>query len=243
MIWIVALRLTTTVRASLFTSTYPLIMVFWMRLRGIKVSAGETVGVLCSLAGLGVCMLDGIDGSSTDGETSLSFLGDAMCFLSAFFFTFNIAFGSTVRQTVPLFTYNFIVSMVLMLEAGAFSLIVESDTSFGTGRRGVFGWTDHDMIVVAFLVMGLFVSALGLTAFNFGVKYMNPVIFSTIQLADPAITGWISWTAGLEGLPGKYTMIGGLIVTVGILFVIIFEHRRKVAMESLQNEKASQGQE
>ena len=51
-LWVAALCYTSTARASLFSSTYPLILLVWMRWKGVQVSWLETVGVVVALVGI-----------------------------------------------------------------------------------------------------------------------------------------------------------------------------------------------
>lgn len=50
--WIIALQYTTTFKASVLCSIYPLLLVAWMKIKGISVSKLEGVGVLISFIGL-----------------------------------------------------------------------------------------------------------------------------------------------------------------------------------------------
>jgi len=70
--------------------------------------------------------------------------------------------------------------------------------------------------------------------FNYAVKYVSPLLFSTVPLLDPILTGGISWAWGLEGVPSWSTFLGGGIVMIGIGIVVISEHRRKVREEDQQ---------
>jgi hypothetical protein len=38
--------------------------------------------------------------------------------------------------------------------------------------------------------------------------------------------GWMSWVVGLEDVPHTWTITGGLVILVGVGFVVVFEHKR-----------------
>ena len=40
----------------------------------------------------------------------------------------------------------------------------------------------------------------GILGWNFCLKHIDAVVFSTVGLADPVLTGYIAWFIGLEGL-------------------------------------------
>jgi drug/metabolite transporter (DMT)-like permease len=75
-LWVVALPYTSTPRASLFCSTYPLLLVPYMKyVQKIPVSVGETVGVVIAFLGIVVSEMDslavGAGDASPDGMESV----------------------------------------------------------------------------------------------------------------------------------------------------------------------------
>ena len=76
-LWVVALPYTSTPRASLFCSTYPLLLVPYMKyVQKIPVSVGETLGVVVAFAGIVVSEMDSLGvpvegGGSMDGMESV----------------------------------------------------------------------------------------------------------------------------------------------------------------------------
>lgn len=58
------------------------------------------------------------------------------------------------------------------------------------------------------------------------MTHISPLIFSSIQLVDPIMTGIIAWIAGIEGIPDLYTWIGGFVVISGVALITYGEHQR-----------------
>ena len=61
---------------------------------------------------------------------------------------------------------------------------------------GIFGWvTSHDLfwIIVLFAFLIGFLGFLGKTI---ALRSLSAVVYSTFQLMDPAMTGWMAWMAG-----------------------------------------------
>jgi hypothetical protein len=67
----------------------------------------------------------------------------------------------------------------------------------------------------------------------FQIQHISPLVFSSITLVDPAITGLIAWLCGIEGVPDIATWAGGFVVVFGVGLIIVGESRR----ESAEKEK------
>lgn len=237
-LWVTSLRYTTTVRASLFGSLYPLVLVVYSRVTGVKVSKGEALGVVLAFGGVAITLIPGGSSSSSSDqgsstkESGKEFLGDAMNMVGSALVAINIIFAQHVRKTLPVFTYSTIntINVTLWLSFG--TLVIER-VSFSNDMDGLFGWTRPELVGIMML-FGFVVGILGLIGFNVAVKHISAVVFSTVQLVDPALTGFIAWIWGLEGIPSVATFIGGVVVALGIAAVVVFEARRKRAEESAQ---------
>ena len=52
------------------------------------------------------------------------------------------------------------------------------------------------IIVSQMLLFGILV-AFCIGGYNYAMQYISPLVFSSVQLIDPAVTGLISWLAGM----------------------------------------------
>jgi hypothetical protein len=98
----------------------------------------------------------------------------------------------------------------------------------------IFGWTSSHWIV-PILLFGFIVGVICVAGFNYAISYISPLVFSSILLVDPAITGIISWSAGLEYNPSLQTWVVGFTVVTGVLLIIIGENSREKGSETVQN--------
>jgi drug/metabolite transporter (DMT)-like permease len=250
-LWVVALPYTSTPRASLFCSTYPLLLVPYMKfVQRVPVSGGEVLGVAISFIGILVTEIGSLmeeetggaamvqDGSGTPSSTLLDangwtngqrqLYGDVLCIGSSLLLGLNILFAEKTRKVLPLFSYS-LSSAVIVLLLLVFGALWSEDATLSTDPlHGVFGWMVGDMLWLN-LAFGFVVGMIGVLGFNFAVKYVNPLIFSSTQLLDPGLTGLLSWAAGLEGWPSASTFLGIAIVTLGIGFITVYQHRREGA--------------
>ncbi len=60
------------------------------------------------------------------------------------------------------------------------------------------------------------------------MQYISPLVFASVTLVDPAITGLISWCAGLEGIPDLKTWLSGFVVISGVALITYGEHLREL---------------
>jgi hypothetical protein len=63
------------------------------------------------------------------------------------------------------------------------------------------------------------------------IQFVSPLVFSTVVLVDPAVSGFIAWVAGLEGAPPLLSWFGGIFIIGGIFYVSIGEYMRKLQHE------------
>lgn len=226
-LWVVAIPLTSTARASLFCSLYPLLLVGYMKWRGHNISRGEVFGVLISIVGIVVSEITSLLAPADPTQDQhLKLVGDILCILASILIAMNIVAGGRARTVMRLMTYTFICSVFVTFFLFILTMTFEDSTFDTDPQTGVFGWV-HGQWLYLILVFGFTVGFLGLVGFNFAVKHVSPVIFSTVQLLDPGVTAVMSYGAGLESLPDISTFLGVGIVSIGIGFVVYYESKRK----------------
>jgi hypothetical protein len=67
------------------------------------------------------------------------------------------------------------------------------------------------------------------------VQFIDPLVFSSVQLVDPILVGLISWRCGLEPPPILLVWLGGGTIILGILLLTYGEHDRN-RHESIMSE-------
>src|SRR5690349_11841353 len=81
---------TTTSRASLFCSTYPLMLLGYMKYKGTKLSWGEIIGVLISVVGIVVSELSELIEGGSQQNFWTQFTGSPVCTNTSDHTYFNI---------------------------------------------------------------------------------------------------------------------------------------------------------
>jgi hypothetical protein len=72
------------------------------------------------------------------------------------------------------------------------------------------------------------------------MQYIDALLFSSLLLLTIPTTGFISWFLSIEGIPDKYTVIGGCVILIGIALITYSEHYRgKVSQQVLDSTSES----
>lgn len=242
LLWIAALQYTTTSRASLFASIYPLIIILDEKRRGVRVSAGEFVGVFIALVGVICTELTSIltneesnrlvVGDGDGGSSGSMLVGDVLCLISGIIYAADIRLSNVIRKEMNLFEYTTINTILSTLLVGVYSLAAEGATFSMDRQHGLFGWLSDSKLALLVSLFGLIVGLLGIVAFNLSIRYISPIIISTALLTDPGLTAIIAYIGQLEGIPPPSTFIGFAIVSLGIACTIIYQHKREKVEET-----------
>ena len=226
--WISGLAYTTTVRASIMASLHPLMLVFVLSLSGKKkVTAIEWAGTCISILGIVVATSRGLfhfvnntsDEDNVASTAKKQMLGDVLCIMASAAEVGVILNRTATKKHVPLFMYTTITTLQVAIFVSIASVVLD-DTE--RGRVGIFcidencifGWVSHTWLL-KMLLFGLVIGVVCIAGFNYAIQFIPPLVFSSILLVDPAVTGVISWLLGLEGIPDYLTFIGGTTVVLG----------------------------
>ncbi|KAF0852337.1 mitochondrial RhaT domain-containing protein [Andalucia godoyi] len=228
-LWVSSLLFTTTVRASMFSSLYPALIVIVYRYRGVNVSKGEICGVSISVSGVVLSMTEEFLNSAEPSPSMAhgpAWIGDLMnIFLSAVICC-EIFLSAHARKHISLFMYTCLSSICCLLFLVVMSGLFEHFTWDSDPKTGLFGWAAHEWLL-PLLVFGLIVGCIGIAGFNLAVHWIPPLTFSIVQLCDPILVAFMSWCASIEGIPSVWTFLGGIVLSVGTAIVVISEDRRK----------------
>lgn len=245
--WISGLEFTTTVHASLFASLHPLVLVVYIRVIGEYITYFEWTGIFVALLGVIIAASQGLlkfasSFSSSEDPVKNELLGDVLCIIASLSEALVIINRRAIKKYVPLFQYTFATTLIVAICSSIASFLFDGTSDIGTDDievfclrdNCIFGWMSSKWIV-PILLFGFIVGVICVAGFNYAVMYISPLVFSSILLVDPAITGMISWSAGLEDIPSLQTWVGGLTVVTGVLLIIVGENSREKHNDSVKN--------
>jgi drug/metabolite transporter (DMT)-like permease len=222
--WVTGLQYTTTVRASIFASLHPVILILYFGVWQRRIlSVVEWAGTFVAFGGLTFAALDMKDNSSMH-EFTTEALGDFLCILSAVGQAIVIVTRGLIAEKLPLMQYTAFTTLVVAFSSSLITLFL--GTPFDFSEFGLFGWCTPFWIGKMF-IFAFVVGVICVTGYNFAMRSISPLVFSSCLLVDPAITGLISWIIQIEGIPTLWTIMGGLVVTAGVGLIVIGEHRRE----------------
>lgn len=216
--WVASLKYTTLTHSLLFVTAHPLIVVAGMFLLGFmaigvrKPTRRELAGALIGFCGAALTLFDE---GTTQGDQTVTILGDSLALLGALTVVGYIVCGRILRTWMPIFLYAFPVTLlgaVLLLPA---SFLVENDFAI----HGVFGWVQPEFFYW-FLALALIAGLLGHTGLNTCLKYLSPLVISACVTLEPVIGSFIGYVLFDTDLPGRWTWIGGAVLMVGLMLIV-----------------------
>ena len=200
--WVYSLKFISTVTSSLIANTHPLMLVVYLHYSGSLVSRLEWIGVIVTMLGIVLSSSTSYFHKQADLESELSIrdelTGAVLCLLSAACEVVVLVNRQVTKKYVPLMQYSASTSVGVTLICIFASICTEGTKLIGICDKCVFGWVSTDWILTIML-FGLVIGVVCIAGFNYAVQYVSPLVFASILLVDPAVTGIISWVAGLEG--------------------------------------------
>jgi drug/metabolite transporter (DMT)-like permease len=166
----------------------------------------ETIGALIGLLGAGITLLD----AKIDGDVTL--WGDLLAVAGAVTVVGYIVAGRILREWMPVFVYAVPVTLIGAILLIPFSIILGEETA-------ALGWIESDLLSW-FILLAFLAGIVGHTGLNACLRWLPPLTISFAVTLEPIIGALIGWFFFSEGIPGKWTWIGGSILILGILFVI-----------------------
>jgi drug/metabolite transporter (DMT)-like permease len=204
--WVTSLDHTSLAHSLLFVTSHPIIIVIGTALLVRRPHKLETIGALIGLFGAAITLLD----AKNDGDVTL--WGDMLAFAGAITVVGYIVAGRILREWMPVFVYAVPVTLI-----GAVLLI---PLSIATGEdTAALGWIESDLLSW-FILLAFLAGIVGHTGLNACLRWLPPLTISFAVTLEPIIGAFIGWFFFSEGVPGKWTWIGGSILILGILFVI-----------------------
>jgi drug/metabolite transporter (DMT)-like permease len=187
-------------------TSHPIIIVIGTAILVRKPHRLETTGALIGLLGAGITLLD----AANDGDVTL--LGDMLAFAGAITVVGYIVAGRILREWMPVFVYAVPVTLIGAILLIPFSIVMGEKTA-------ALGWIESDLLSW-FILLAFLAGIVGHTGLNACLRWLPPLTISFAVTLEPIIGAFIGWFFFSEGVPGKWTWIGGSILILGIMFVI-----------------------
>ena len=204
--WVTSLDHTSLAHSLLFVTSHPIIIVAGTALLVRKPHRLETAGALIGLVGAGITLLD----AKNSGEVTL--WGDFLAFAGAITVVGYIVAGRILREWMPVFVYAVPVTLLGGILLIPISILMGESTP-------ALGWVDSDLLGW-FILLAFLAGIVGHTGLNACLRWLPPLTISFAVTLEPIIGAFIGWFFFSEGIPQKWTWLGGLILIFGIMLVI-----------------------
>lgn len=231
--WTYSLRQTSLAHSLLWVSMGPIVInggswiMYAVRYTSQSPSYFETGGTIVGLAGALIMLLD-LKGETKNAHDP-SLKGDLVALLGAAAVSAYLIVGRHLRVWMPLWIYAFgvvgtayVTSLLLAFALG------ELKVGFN-----VLGMFQHPYIWYA-LYLGLGPGIAGHTLLNYLVKFISPLTISTGMLSEPLIGSYLGYLAGMQPMPGFYTLLGGVVLLIGLFAILCGESRKEEINEETQ---------
>ena len=204
--WVTSLDHTSLAHSLLFVTSHPIIIVIGTAILVRKPHRLETTGAIIGLIGAVITLLDAND----SGEVTL--WGDFLAFAGAVTVVGYIVAGRILREWMPVFVYAVPVTLLGGLLLIPMSILMGEETA-------ALGWIESDLLA-DFIKLAFLAGIVGHTGLNACLRWLGPLTISFAVTLEPIIGAFIGWFFYDESVPGKWTWLGGLILIIGIMFVI-----------------------
>ena len=231
--WVASLDETSLTHSLLFVTSHPIIIVVGMIFLSKSIDSidfprrNEVIGAFIGFTGAALTLSSM---GKQQGDHTVTLYGDALAFTGGIFVVGYIICGRILRQWMPIFLYAFPVTLlggVLLIPA---SYLLEPQFS----ELGIFGWADRQFLPW-FLLLAAIAGFLGHTGLNTCLRYVSPLVVSVSVTLEPVLGTVIGWMFFDAGTPDGTTILGGLILLVGLLMVVVSQESE--ALDKTNNQK------
>ncbi|MEL6151329.1 MAG: DMT family transporter [Chloroflexota bacterium] len=212
--WVASLEHTTVLISVTLVTTVPI----WTALLEMFVLRVRLKQIL--LIGLGITIIGGFLVAIPSGEpvadttTGNTPLGAFLATIGAVTVAAYLVIGRKVQQKLSLLPYIWIVYGM----AGVFLVIVIGVQQVPLTGYGWVAWAN-------ILAMAIFPQLVGHTSLNYAVKYISATYVSIITKLEPIASAILAYFLFTE-VPGRWAIIGSVIITAGVLLASLDREKK-----------------
>ncbi|CAG9315775.1 unnamed protein product [Blepharisma stoltei] len=225
-LWCWSLELTSMAHSLLFVCTSPLIIVVVYLILCKPIHIKEIIGVIVGFVGLALTILETTQGGDA------TWYGDLIAIVSAMAVTLYFFIGKAMmKQTISIWVYLTPVNFQAAIWSYALALLINNEDP---GRFVQWIYTSD---WVWALYLGIVPGIIGHGILNTLLKHVSVLIITVFVNFEPVIGTFIGWLAGLQGPPGIFTYIGGVIVVIGNIIVTLAGQNKESVEDETENQQ------
>jgi len=215
--WIASINMTTIANSTILVSCSPIfVSLANFFILKEKFTTKMLAGLTMSIVGTAIIAM-----GSSGGNTSSMMAGNILAFMGAIFVAGYLVIGGIVRKNLSAGAYVFIVysASVIVL----FFMCIFTKTP-------IYPYSLKEFLL--FLALAIFCSILGHTVYNYLMKYISATIISICTLCEPIFASILALIVFRE-IPSTYTLAGGTIILLGVLYYIANQNNKKISNKNL----------
>jgi drug/metabolite transporter (DMT)-like permease len=204
--WIASLEFTTIASSTVFVSTSPIFvgLLSWMLL-GEKLSRMLLIGLAITIIGGIIIGFAITPGTPTTAAAPDPLKGNLLAIAGAAAGAVYLFIGRSVRAKLSLIPYIFV-----CYGAAAVTLLV---AVFST-RQNISGYSSTAYI--GLILLAVFPQLIGHSSFNWALRYLSATYVSITVLGEPIGSTILAFLI-FKQQPNELTLIGGIIILIGIV--------------------------
>lgn len=198
---------------ALLVATVPVWMVLldWLRPRGVRPRAGVFAGLALGLVGLALLVGRGAFGGGGAGGGGADVVGAAVLVIGSILW----ATGSLYLRQNPRPSSALVTNAVQMLAGGAALLVV--GTLVGEfGRLDLAAASARSLLSLLYLVVAG--SLIGFTAYTYLLQVSTPAKVSTYAYVNPVVAVFLGWAFAGEEITAR-TLIAAAVILAGVAII------------------------
>jgi len=200
--WIPSVNLTTIAASAVLVQTMPVWVALLGRLLGERTTRGAWIGVVVALVGTLVISGGGFEGGGR------AIAGDLLAVAGAIFAAAYVLLGRSLRQEISVTTYTGVVYSISAVVLAGVMLVA------GTPFTGF-----EPKVWLLFLAITAGPQLGGHTVFNYLLEHLRAQVVAVALLAEPVGATILAYVI-LRETPGVLTLVGGVVVLVGVYLAI-----------------------
>ena len=224
-----SLEYTTVGNAVILSNCQAILLLLGKIAMGEHISLAEGLGAITAFGGAIFCSRDSaetIDSTETGG---LTIVGDLYALLSAVSGVLYLITAKTVRPTMNLYLFMFVIMFLGTLCSIGYTCFDGSVITFDNDiDHGIFGWMNWnvDRLPVE-LIMVLACNILGAMGYVRCMHYFSNLVIAVATLLEPVVAEITAVLLGVGVLPGWMGWLGNALVLLGTLTVVYRPHNNE----------------
>lgn len=222
--FVIAIQYTSIGNAVIFANSQALLLLIGKAFTGTPIVWMEGTGALVAFSGALICAGTESTPPGTEDKLSLSMIGNALALLAAVGGVGYLTFAKSVRHTMSVNLFMFLIMFSGSFLVLAYMLITTSSgelTFDMNAYTGMFGWMNPrvDRLAIELWIV-IVCNMAGTMGFLNAMQYFDNIVIAVATLLEPMAASLIAFALHVGELPNAIGWIGNILVVIGTVGVV-----------------------